>query len=270
MTELIDGQPLNAVLRNRSFTWQESCACVAEVADALAHAHAKNMIHRDIKPANIMLRRDGHPVILDFGLALTDLESTGPDGKMQGTPAYMAPEQVRGEAYRVDGRTDIYSLGNVLYKMLTGRVAFRAKTVAELVRRVAEDEPQPLRQIVPDVPPEVERVCARAMAKRMQDRFTTASDFAASLRSAMNPSSPFDETVDFWQASPPGSGPADRNAVTPTVDLPRSEAEDTPRASGAARIRPARDAAVSPSVTRLGRKPNHGVTQRVTAVSIAA
>ena len=90
----------------------------------------------------------------------------------------MAPEQVAGAAHRIDGRTDIYSLGVVLYEMLCGRVPFRASKTRELLRQVRDDEPQPPRQLVRDIPPELERACLKALAKRLQDRYTTAADFA--------------------------------------------------------------------------------------------
>src|SRR5207248_9418562 len=95
---------------------------------------------------------------------------------------YMSPEQLTGSAHRIDGRTDIYSLGVVLYELLTGLVPFRAANTLELMRQVRDDEPQPPRQLVRDIPPELERICLKALAKRQQDRYTTAADFAEDLR----------------------------------------------------------------------------------------
>ena len=103
-------------------------------------------------------------------------------GIISGTPAYMAPEQVAGAAHRIDGRTDIYSLGVVFYQMLCGHLPFRASNTRELLRQVSDDEPQPPRQLRPEIPPELERACLKSLAKRLQDRYTTASDFAVDLR----------------------------------------------------------------------------------------
>jgi class 3 adenylate cyclase/tetratricopeptide (TPR) repeat protein len=155
----------------------------AAVADALGHAHARLIVHRDIKPANIILTQDRGPIFVGFGLGLDEARAGGSElGVISGTPSYMAPEQVAGAAHRIDGRTDTYSLGVVLYEMLCGRVPFRASNLRELLRQVRDDEPQPPRQLNRDAPPELERVCLKALAKRLQDRHTTASDFAEALR----------------------------------------------------------------------------------------
>ena len=122
-------------------------------------------------------------MLVDFGLALDDASAgAGELGVIAGTPAYMAPEQVAGKAHRIDGRTDIYSLGVVLYEMLSGRVPFRADKSQELMRQVRDDEPQPLRQLAQGIPPELERICHKVLSKKMQDRYTTAADLAADLR----------------------------------------------------------------------------------------
>src|SRR4051795_5693645 len=183
VSEYLDGPDLGRWLRDHRPAWPEAARIAAAVADALAHAHARFIIHRDVKPANILLGADRAPVLVDFGLALGETQAGGAQkGVVAGTPYYMSPEQAAGTAHRIDGRTDVYSLGVVLYEMLTGRLPFRATDRRELLRQVRDDEPQPPRQLVGDIPPELERACLKALAKRQQDRYTTAGDFAADLR----------------------------------------------------------------------------------------
>src|SRR5262249_21299512 len=183
VSDYLDGPDLGRWLRDNRPTWPEAVRIAAAVADALAHVHAQLVVHRDVKPANIILTADSAPVLVDFGLALDETHAGGSErGMVSGTPWYMSPEQTAGTAHRIDGRTDVYSLGVVLYELLTGRVPFRATNPLELLRQVREDEPQPPRQLVRDIPPELERACLKAMAKRQQDRYTTAGDLAADLR----------------------------------------------------------------------------------------
>jgi serine/threonine protein kinase/predicted ATPase len=183
VSDYLDGPDLGCWMRENRPNWLESTRIVAAVADALAHAHARRIVHRDIKPENILLAAERVPVLVDFGLALDETKAGGQaKGIISGTPYYMSPEQVTGAAHRIDGRTDIFSLGVVFYEMLTGRLPFQAAETAELMRQVRDDEPQPPRQLVPDIPPELERACLKAMAKKQEDRYTTATDFAGHLR----------------------------------------------------------------------------------------
>ena len=183
VSDYLDGPDLGHWLRDHRPSWPEAVRITALVADALAHAHTRLIVHRDIKPANIILTAENTPVLVDFGIALGDDEDTGgAKGKISGTPKYMSPEQAEGAAHRIDGRTDVYSLGVVLYELLTGRVPFRAKKTQELLRQVIEDEAQPPRQLIPQIPAELERICLKALAKKQQDRYTTAGDFAEDLR----------------------------------------------------------------------------------------
>jgi serine/threonine protein kinase len=183
VSDFLDGPNLGRWLEDRRPGWVEAARIATAVADALAHAHARLIVHRDIKPANIILAVDRGPVLVDFGLGLDEERAGGAElGVVSGTPAYMAPEQVAGAAHRIDGRTDIYSLGVVLYEMLCGRLPFRASNLRELLRQVRDDEPQPPLQLNRDIPPELERVCLKALAKQLHDRYTTADDFALDLR----------------------------------------------------------------------------------------
>jgi TOMM system kinase/cyclase fusion protein len=182
VADFVEGITLRDRIKSQAFTWQDSVRIVAALADAIAHAHAQRIIHRDIKPANIILAPDMKPVLVDFGLGLDDSELRGDQrGMVAGTPAYMSPEQTAGQGHRIDGRTDIYSLGVVLYEMITGHVPFRAPAHDELVRQICDDEPQPPRQLVPHLPRPLEQICLKALAKRINDRFTTAGDMAEEL-----------------------------------------------------------------------------------------
>jgi class 3 adenylate cyclase/tetratricopeptide (TPR) repeat protein len=183
VSDYVDGPTLSQWQAHHRVAWPEAVRIVAALADALAHAHAQRVVHRDVKPGNIILTADGAPVLVDFGLALDDARAGGGEkGIIAGTPEYLSPEQAAGTAHRIDGRTDIYSLGVVLYELLTGRVPFHAGEVLELLRQVCEDEPQPPRQLVSDIPPELGRACLKALAKQQSDRYTTAADFAEELR----------------------------------------------------------------------------------------
>ncbi len=143
--------------------------------------HKQGLVHRDIKPTNILLDRSGKPFVADFGLALREQDS-GKGPCYAGTPAYMSPEQARGEGHRVDGRSDIFSLGIVLYEMLTGRRPFKAESKAELLDQIVSHEPRPPRQFDDNIPKELERICLKALSKRASERFATARDMADDLQ----------------------------------------------------------------------------------------
>jgi tetratricopeptide (TPR) repeat protein len=161
--------------------FEESAALVAAVAEALHHAHQRGLVHRDVKPANILLDAAGRPVLADFGLALRD-QDFGKGPGIAGTAAYMSPEQARGEAHRVDGRTDVHSLGAVFYELLTGRRPFRGDSLDEILEQVKTLEPRPPRQLDDRIPRELERICLKALAKRLPERYPTALDLAEELR----------------------------------------------------------------------------------------
>lgn len=170
--------------RERCLSLEQAIQIARQVADALAYAHAQGIIHRDVKPENILLQA-GHAVVTDFGIARAVGQAAGDkltaSGIAVGTPAYMSPEQVAGEA-DIDGRTDIYSLGCVLFEMLSGAPPFSGPNAqATMTRRLAAAQPPSLRAAGPAVPDWVDRAVARAMARSPEERFATARAFANAL-----------------------------------------------------------------------------------------
>jgi serine/threonine protein kinase len=184
VSELVDGPDLKSEIQRRG-PWlaPEAAALSATVADALAAAHALGIVHRDVKPNNIMLARDGSVRLLDFGLARgagIDMASLTRTGTVVGTPGYMSPEQF--EAHGVDERSDIYSLGVVLFEMLSGRLPFTGSTPLAVALRHKTEPAPPLRSLRPEVPAWMERVVLRCLEKDPAHRFATAAALAAELR----------------------------------------------------------------------------------------
>ncbi len=186
VSDLLDGPNLNELVAKQPLAWPEVLRIVPEVADALDEAHRCRTVHRDIKPGNIiMVKAAGQlrPVIVDFGLAISDeLSADARLGTVSGTPNYMAPEQVRGEGHLIDGRTDIYALGVVLYRLLCGRLPFQNARITDLLRQIVQVTPAAPSTVNRGLPPALDEICAKAMAKRKEDRFATAAELSAALR----------------------------------------------------------------------------------------
>jgi tetratricopeptide (TPR) repeat protein/tRNA A-37 threonylcarbamoyl transferase component Bud32 len=192
--ELVSGQTLGDVLAGPGLSIGRAVEVAREVAEALSEAHRRGVVHRDIKPSNVIIDELGEVKVLDFGLAKQLHEefagASGPDAQtllsartrsdvVIGTPLYLSPEQARGS--KVDGRSDLFALGALLYECLAGRPAFSGANVIEIGAQVLHFDPPPPSRLNPRVPSELDRLTLKALAKRAEDRFQTAEEFAAEL-----------------------------------------------------------------------------------------
>jgi serine/threonine protein kinase len=179
--EYVAGEALNRNLaREKKLPLAKALQFAVEIAEALDYAHAQGVIHRDIKPGNILITPDGHPKIADFGIAKLNLAHFTLPGKVLGTPAYMAPEQLAGEG--VDGRSDLFSLGVILYAMVAGHSPFQGDSATTVCFKVANREPVPASALDLNLPRELDDVIARAMAKDPAQRYQRGAEFAESVR----------------------------------------------------------------------------------------
>jgi serine/threonine-protein kinase len=199
--EYVGGGSLDAKVHRKPQPPREAAHMVETLAQAMQYAHEHGVIHRDLKPANILLTVDGMPKISDFGLAkrLEEESSQTKSGTLMGTPNYMAPEQARGEVQNVGPLADVYTLGAILYELLTGRPPFQGATVLETVKQVTNEEPVPPSRLQPQVPRDLETICLKCLQKDMVKRYGSARLLADDLRRFLSDEPILARPVSNWE-----------------------------------------------------------------------
>jgi serine/threonine protein kinase len=225
--EYVDGSPLETVLQRNPLPVKTAVALQILVTDAVQYAHSKGVIHRDLKPGNIMLDRTRRPVVMDFGIAkfLGQSSSLTQQGAIMGTPGYMPPEQAGEDPTQIGPHSDVYSLGAILYSMLSGRPPFEEATALKtLLKVVSAEPPPPIHQFRADVPRELEAICLKCLNKRPADRYPSAQALADDLRRFRA----------GWRSGLGDSPASTRKAGKPVDTVRKKKASKTSNASAAA------------------------------------
>ena len=214
--EYVEGQTLSARMKqNEPLTVEASTSIIKPILSALGHAHAAGVAHRDIKPANIILSADGGVKVADFGIARVESSELTRTGTIIGTPGYMSPEQLKGET--VDARSDLFSVGVILYEMLTGQRAFGGSTIASVIYKIINQELPPPSQIRRTIPAGLDSVVTTAVAKSAVSRFQSAEQFSQAIDTALHhrphPEGPTAETDAATHSSTPSTGRKGRHKI---------------------------------------------------------
>jgi len=226
--EYLRGLTLEKVLAEAGrLDWRKALGIVERLADALGHAHGQGIVHRDMKPANVMILASGEPKIMDFGVAKLQTSQLTTQGQVFGSPAYMAPEQAL-EA-RADARSDLFSLGAVLFELLTGERAFGRGSVSEILMRLADEQPPPPSSLVPGLPAGVDAIVAHALAKDPAQRYGSAKPLAEDIENALA-GRPLRHTPPPRAGAPPASAGVAPSPPPIGATTPASSGSAAPRA----------------------------------------
>jgi serine/threonine protein kinase len=209
VAKYVRGVTLAARKQQIQFSAREAATLVIEICDGLQHAHQKGIFHRDLKPSNILLDEFGWPHVADFGLAIHEQDQAEHRGEVSGSPSYMAPEQFLGNAHLMDGRADIWSVGVILYELLSGQKPFVGETPDELIEAVLHKDPKPIRLINPEIDATLEQITLRCLRKDSADRYPLARDLADALRA-------WQETAEAPHGTPARSPVAAVEVTSPT------------------------------------------------------
>src|SRR4051812_43464453 len=186
--DYVEGQNLAALVRERPLPPARAAELVKTIAEAIQYAHQRGILHRDLKPQNVLMEEDDRPRVTDFGLAKRTGEDSGltHTGAVMGSPSYMPPEQATGRHDQVGPHSDVYSLGAILYQLLTGQAPFVGETALATLRKVVEEDPAPPSKHNPLTPPDLETICLKCLEKKPERRYHTARALAEELERFLN------------------------------------------------------------------------------------
>lgn len=220
--ELVKGMPLSQLMKQeRRLDWKRSLAIGIQIAEALGSAHEAHIIHRDIKPGNVLLTNDDHAFVTDFGIAkiLTAETQLTLEGSRLGTPQYMSPERCQNA--EITASSDLYSLGVLLFQMISGRLPYESKDTVELIRKIVKDPPTRLSEVVPDIPDDVERLIAYLLEKKPEDRPLSAQEWVELCQRVIDGKpliendSGLENSLKSFRESMPTPTPLSRSTLTP-------------------------------------------------------